>query len=249
MAIDLNKKTEEFELKYIIGGNEDETLLFQQIMDLFSINGYRIVSTSQKENCDEYFDTRNLDLYQKGGSLRIRKAIKKDKVKFKGTYKMPLDEETVFSSRTEIEESLPGADFEIFEAKMQETGVPVDFSQIMKKPLLNSTTRRIDVVLEKSGFQVCLSFDNSVYTNHFLDEITICDRMIEIEAVGEINNGTMLNEIHSFITKGMNNVTINKQSKYERGLSSTYYSHQQQSQEEKSELSSELCMLIRRLND
>ncbi|MBQ8192853.1 MAG: hypothetical protein IJZ46_02130 [Bacilli bacterium] len=63
-----------------------------------------------------------------------------------------------------------------------------------------------DVVLDKNGVQVCLSFDNSIYTNHILKEISVTDRMIEIEAIGELNNRIILNEIHNFITSTFKNL-------------------------------------------
>ena len=180
MLEELNKKPEEFELKYIVNEEESEESLLEKLKEIFTSNGFNIVSINEKENCDEYFDTSNLDLYSKGGSLRIRQTTNKDKIKYKGTYKMPLGEGEVFSSRTEIEESLKDSTFEAFESKMHETGVPVDFEQIIKRPILNSTTKRCDVVLEKNGVQVCLSLDNSTYTNHFLGEVAVNDKMIEI---------------------------------------------------------------------
>lgn len=72
-----------------------------------------------------------------------------------------------------------------------------------------------------NGVQVCLSFDNSQYINNLLNEISVTDRMIEIEAIGELNNRIILNEIHNFITSSFINLEINKQSKYERGISRT----------------------------
>ena len=45
--------------------------------------------------------------------------------------------------------------------------------------------------------------------------------MIEIEAIGDLKNRIMLNEIHSFITNSFPDFSVNKQSKYERGINST----------------------------
>ena len=105
--------------------------------------------------------------------------------------------------------------------KMINSDVTVNFNDILKFPILNSHTKRKDVVLDKNGVQVCLSFDNSLYTNHVLNEISVTDRMIEIEAIGELNNRIILNEIHDFIASTFRNLKINKQSKYERGINST----------------------------
>ena len=121
---------------------------------------------------------------------------------------------------------------------MVDSGVTVNFDDILKFPILNSRTKRKDIVLDKNGVQVCLSFDNSIYTNHTLNEISATDRMIEIEAIGELNNRIILNEIHDFITSAFSNLEVNKQSKYERGINRTLQLHnyleQQQFAEEQS---------------
>ncbi|MDD2208390.1 MAG: CYTH domain-containing protein [Bacilli bacterium] len=220
----LDKKLEELELKYIIG-NEDDSNLLKQILFIFKENGFKVLSLINKINDDDYYDTKELLLYQSGGSLRIRKVIQKDKIKLKGTYKMPLNEDELYSSRTEIEETLSEPSFDGFKLKMEEMDLPVDFSQIIRLPILNSTTKRTDVILEKNGVQVCLSLDDTVYTNYILDQTMAYDKMIEIESVGQVNNGFILNEIHNFITKGIENLSINKQSKYERGIDITLFKY------------------------
>lgn len=227
MLEELNKKPEEFELKYIIGENpKDERLLdrenlFNQIIQIFTSHGFKVISASDKQNNDEYYDTKNLSLYKNGGSLRIRKVRQNDKDKIKATCKMPLEKGEVYSSRSEIEETLADDSFETFRQKMLDLNVKVDFDEILKFPVLNSCTKRTDVVLDKNGVRVCLSFDNTQYFNHILDEFEAIDRMIEIEAMGELNNRIILNEIHSFITSSFDNLMINKQSKYERGINRT----------------------------
>ena len=229
MIEELNKKPEEFELKYIINENngeqmEQETLL-NQIISVFTFNGFRVVTVVEKQNNDEYYDTRNLDLYKTGGSLRIRKVEQKGKEKIKATFKMPLKIGEVYSSRSEIEETLADDSFETFMQKMLDSGVTVNFDGILRYPILNSRTQRKDIVLDKNGVQVCLSFDNSNYTNHVLDGISASDRMIEIEAIGELNNRIILNEIHGFITSAFSSLEVNKQSKYERGIKRTLELH------------------------
>ncbi|MBE6140716.1 MAG: hypothetical protein E7172_04180 [Firmicutes bacterium] len=100
-------------------------------------------------------------------------------------------------------------------------GIGVNFDNILKFPILNSRTKRTDVILDRNGVQVCLSIDSTQYINHTLNEILITDKMIEIKAIGELNNRIILNEIHDFITASFKNLTINKQSKYERGINRT----------------------------
>jgi len=67
MVEELNKKPEEFELKYIINENtnkenllEQETLL-ERIISSFKSNGFSVVSVTEKQNNDEYYDTGNLN--------------------------------------------------------------------------------------------------------------------------------------------------------------------------------------------
>lgn len=227
MLEELNKKPEEFELKYIIEQNDEKNVfegqesLLSQLIEAFKVNGFKVISVVEKQNNDEYYDNKNFDLYNQGGSLRIRKVNKDGKEKIKATYKMPLEKGEVYSSRSEMEENLNDDSFQTLQQKMIDLQAGIDFEQMIDKPLLNSYTKRTDVVLDKMGVQVCLSFDNSQYTNHMLDEISVLDKMIEIEAIGELNNRIILNEIHDFITSQFPSLQINKQSKYERGINST----------------------------
>lgn len=221
MMEELNKKPEEFELKYIVDENVEEDNFLNQILDVFIKNGFAIISTKEKQNNDEYYDTKNLDLYKSGSSLRIRKVKNKNKEKIEATFKKPLGLGEVYSSRNEIKEEVPDDTFETFKQKMLESHAEVDFATFLRFPILNSITNRNDVILEKNGVQVCLSFDKSRYTNHTLNEISANDRMIEIEAIGELSDRVILNEIHEFVTAHFSCLAINKQSKYERGINLT----------------------------
>lgn len=225
MIEELNKKHEEFELKYIIDEHNTEELdketFINKIISVFKTNGFKIVSVTEKQNNDEYYDTRNLKLYKNGGSLRIRKIEEKGKEKVKATCKMPLEKGEVYSSRSEIEETLEDDSFDDFMQKMISSKVNVNFDDILRFPILNSCTKRRDIVLDKNGVQVCLSFDTIRYTNHILNDVTTTDKMIEIEAIGELNNRIILNEIHEFIASSFSSLEVNKQSKYERGINRT----------------------------
>ena len=81
MIEELNKKPEEFELKYIIDEHNTEELdketFINKIISVFKTNGFKMVSVTEKQNNDEYYDTRDLRLYKNGGSLRIRKIEEK----------------------------------------------------------------------------------------------------------------------------------------------------------------------------
>ena len=225
MIKELNKKPEEFELKYIIDEHNTEELdketFINKIISVFKTNGFKMVSVTEKQNNDEYYDTRDLRLYKNGGSLRIRKIEEKGKEKIKATCKMQLEKGEDYSSRSEIEETLEVDSFDDYVQKMISSKVNVNFDDILRFPILNSYTNRKDIVLDKNGVQVCLSFDTTKYTNHLLNDITTTDKMIEIEAIGELNNRIILNEIHEFIASSFNGLEANKQSKYERGINRT----------------------------
>lgn len=262
MIEELNKKPEEFELKYIIDEKDTEDLdketLINKIISVFKTNGFKIVSVTEKQNNDEYYDTRDLRLYKNGGSLRIRKVEQKGKEKIKATCKMPLERGEVYSSRSEIEETLEDDSFDEFMQKMIISKANVNFDDILRFPILNSCTKRKDIVLDKNGVQVCLSFDTVRYTNHVLNDVTTTDKMIEIEAIGELNNRIILNEIHEFIASFFSGLEVNKQSKYERGINRTLQLHnileENQSMEDYSSIStcsslSNPDILVKRLHN
>ncbi len=221
MIDDLNKKPEEFELKYIIMGNYNEKCLLDKIILLFEQNGFEVKNISKKQNVDEYYDTKKLKLYKNDGSLRIRKVWQDDKEKIKATLKLPLERGEIYSSRREIEEYMIDDNVTALKTTMGKITNGINLDQILNFPILKSCTERTDIILDKNGVQVCLSFDNSFYFNHILNDLSADDRMIEIEAIGELNNRIILNEIHDFITTNFDNLMVSKQSKYERGISKT----------------------------
>ena len=81
MIEELNKKPEEFELKYIIDNQSNEETLLNKMISVFKSNGFKVISETKKQNNDEYYDSRNLNLYKNGGSLRIRKIEQNGKEK------------------------------------------------------------------------------------------------------------------------------------------------------------------------
>ena len=216
MINELNKKPEEFELKYIMDSNQHRAIL-----EALLANGFQKVKTKKKENDDEYYDTKDLSLLTRGGSLRIRKLTQDGKQRYKATYKMPTTVGEVYSSREEIEIELDNASIDELKEKMQERGLEVNLEEVLPNPLLNSVTQRKDIVLEKNGVQVCISFDNTRYTNHVLGEQSAEDAMVEIEALGDVGDRVILNEINSILQEQFPGLQTNKQSKYERGIRKT----------------------------
>ena len=97
----------------------------------------------------------------------------------------------------------------------------MELEDVLPSSLINSVTERRDYILEKNGVQVCLSFDNTKYANHVLNGQTAEDSMVEIEALGNVADRVMLNEINSILQSSFPELQTNKQSKYERGMKRT----------------------------
>ncbi len=221
MINELDKKPEEFELKYII--DKDGRYTQNSILQALLTNGFDIVSTKEKENDDEYFDTKELSLLSRGGSLRIRKLTQDGKPRYKATYKMPTTIGEVYSSREEVEIDLDENSIDDLKNKMKNKNLDENLDAILPMPILNAVTQRKDIVLEKNGVQVCLSFDNTQYKNHVFkgQQPVSSDSMIEIEALGNITDRVILNEINDLLHSNFPDLQINKQSKYERGTRKT----------------------------
>ena len=134
---------------------------------------------------------------------------------------MPKTEGEVYSSRDEIEAKMQGTSFGELKEKMQEKQVDFDLESILPTAILNSVTQRKDFVLEKKGVRVCLSFDHTNYTNYVLERTSATDCMIEIEALGDVSDRVILNEIHSILNKRFPELRPNKQNKYLRGVQKT----------------------------
>lgn len=221
MIEELNKAPEEFELKYILSDEMQKSFTVEDMLAHLEKNGFTIIEESQKENDDKYYDTKSADLLTRGGSLRVRKANQGGKTKYKGTFKMPKTEGEVYSSRDEIETKMQGTSFGELKEKMQEKQVDFDLESILPTAILNSVTQRKDFVLEKKGVRVCLSFDRTNYTNYALEKTRATDCMIEIEALGDVSDRVILNEIHSILNKRFPELKPNKQNKYLRGVQKT----------------------------
>lgn len=218
MINDLNKKPEEFELKYIIDG--DTHIEQDDIINTLIDNDFRIVKMKSKENDDEYYDTKDFSMLSRGGSLRIRKLTQDGKRRYKATYKMPTSVGEVYSSREEIEIDLENNSIDELKEKMDKRNINVNLDEVFQEPFLNSVTERHDIVLEKNGVQVCLSFDNTNYHNHIQNNDGH-DSMVEIEALGSVGHRVMLNEINTILQDKFPSLKPNKQSKYERGMKKT----------------------------
>ena len=179
-------KEPENELKYTINeGAPQKHIMLWQLLSILRDNGFNLCLTDieKKTISDDYYDTSNMDLLKSGGSLRTRKIQMGDTKKVKGTYKKPVESESVYSAREEFEEPLKRDSFNYLRKAMNETDADIDFDMIVDTPILNVTTERSEVLL-----------DESVYTNYKLNSPPVYDGMLEIEAKGDPR---ILNEVHA----------------------------------------------------
>lgn len=202
----------ELELKYEI----KESLSLYDILKLFIDNGFLIESTETITNNDDYYDTNDLDLYKSNNSLRIREKIKDGKSKYKSTLKINNSADSIYTNRLEIEDDMESKTLE--ELKHNLNG-KIDLNNIETFPILNATTYRTNVVLSKNDKRICLSLDNTIYTNYKLDNIISNDEQLEIEALDK-DSESLLNEINNLL-KQINKLSIIKESKYKRGINKT----------------------------
>ena len=210
----VENKTEN-ELKYLI--NENISLV--HLIDIFSRKGYRIQSISEVHNNDNYYDTKDLNLYDNQCSLRIREKNAGNKTTYLGTYKSPYNNDDIYSSRKEIEKPLEGGSFEDLKSTLKDD--IQNFELVDQSPVLNSKTKRMDVILEKDTEQIALSYDQTEYTNYLIGGLKHTDLMLEVEIIESLNCSKTLNDINSFLTAYLTDLELNKQSKYERGILKT----------------------------
>ena len=191
----------ELELKYEI----KESLSLYDILKLFIDNGFLIESTETITNNDDYYDTNNLDLYKSNNSLRIREKIKNGISKYKSTLKINNSADNIYTNRLEIENDMNSNNFEELKKNLNNK----DLNNIETFPILNATTYRTNVVLSKNGKHICLSLDNTIYTNYKLDNIISNDEQLEIEAIDK-DSESLLNEINNLL-KQINKLSIIKE--------------------------------------
>lgn len=201
----------ELELKYEI----KESLSLYDILKLFIDNGFLIESTETITNNDDYYDTNDLDLYKSDNSLRIREKIKNGISKYKSTLKINNNTDSIYTNRLEIENDMNSNNFEELKKNLNNK----DLNNIETFPILNATTYRTNVVLSKNDKCICLSLDNTIYTNYKLDNIISNDEQLEIEALDK-DSESLLNEINNLL-KQINKLSIIKESKYKRGINKT----------------------------
>lgn len=221
MLDDLSKKPEEFELKYILSKELRQNFSRQDILKVLLENGFTLIAEEEKTNDDKYYDTREAKLLGGKGSLRVRRLLQDNKQKFKATLKRPTSLGEVYSSREEVEVALEEDSIGELKTKLSKKIIDFNFDEVLPKPILNSVTRRKDFILERNGVQVCISFDDTSYENYLLSSTTAQDQMIEIEAIGDVKDRVILNEIHEILSSHFTGLITNKQSKYERGIGKT----------------------------
>lgn len=194
----------EMELKYLVDDNFD---IISFVLYLVN-NGFTIEDLNHVTNEDIYFDTPDKLLQRTDSSLRIRIINEK---KIKGTLKYPVDNDSLYMQRIEIEKDLESKTFDaLLNAFNNEK---FDLSKICPFPFLRLFNSRHDFTLKNGENIITLSFDIITY-NEAIQEL-----MVEIETK-KTTNPKVLEDINELI-KRKYDLKTTKQSKYQRGIELT----------------------------
>ena len=194
----------EMELKYLVDDNFD---IISFVLYLVN-NGFTMEDLNHVTNEDIYFDTPDKLLQRTDSSLRIRIINEK---KIKGTLKYPVDNDSLYMQRIEIEKDLESKTFDaLLNAFNNEK---FDLSKICPFPFLRLFNSRHDFTLKNGENIITLSFDIITY-NESIQEL-----MVEIE-IKKTTNPKVLEDINELI-KRKYDLKTTKQSKYQRGIELT----------------------------
>lgn len=194
----------EMELKYLVEDNFD---IISFVLYLVN-NGFTMEDLNHVTNEDIYFDTPDKLLQRTDSSLRIRIINEK---KIKGTLKYPVDNDSLYMQRIEIEKDLESKTFDaLLNAFNNEK---FDLSKICPFPFLRLFNSRHDFTLKNGENIITLSFDIITY-NEAIQEL-----MVEIETK-KTTNPKVLEDINELI-KRKYDLKTTKQSKYQRGIELT----------------------------
>lgn len=194
----------EMELKYLVDDNFD---IISFVLYLVN-NGFTMEDLNHVTNEDIYFDTPDKLLQRTDSSLRIRIINEKQ---IKGTLKYPVDNDSLYMQRIEIEKDLESKTFDaLLNAFNNEK---FDLSKICPFPFLRLFNSRHDFTLKNGENIITLSFDIITY-NEAIQEL-----MVEIETK-KTTNPKVLEDINELI-KRKYDLKTTKQSKYQRGIELT----------------------------
>lgn len=194
----------EMELKYLVDDNFD---IISFVLYLVN-NGFTMEDLNHVTNEDIYFDTPDKLLQRTDSSLRIRIINEKQ---IKGTLKYPVDNDSLYMQRIEIEKDLESKTFyALLNAFNNEK---FDLSKICPFPFLRLFNSRHDFTLKNGENIITLSFDIITY-NEAIQEL-----MVEIETK-KTTNPKVLEDINELI-KRKYDLKTTKQSKYQRGIELT----------------------------
>lgn len=194
----------EMELKYLVDDNFD---IISFVLYLVN-NGFTMEDLNHVTNEDIYFDTPDRLLQRTDSSLRIRIINEK---KIKGTLKYPVDNDSLYMQRIEIEKDLKSKTFDaLLNAFNNEK---FDLSKICPFPFLRLFNSRHDFTLKNGENIITLSFDIITY-NEAIQEL-----MVEMETK-KTTNPKVLEDINELI-KRKYDLKTTKQSKYQRGIELT----------------------------
>lgn len=197
-------ESKEMELKYLVDDNFD---IISFVLYLVN-NGFTMEDLNHVTNEDIYFDTPDKLLQRTDSSLRIRIINEKQ---IKGTLKYPVDNDSLYMQRIEIEKDLESKTFDaLLNAFNNEK---FDLSKICPFPFLRLFNSRHDFTLKNGENIITLSFDIITY-NEAIQEL-----MVEIETK-KTTNPKVLEDINELI-KRKYDLKTTKQSKYQRGIELT----------------------------
>ncbi len=204
----------ERELKYIVTGNTS----FDEVLNIFLNEGYKLVETINKEKHETYFDDSNLTVLKRGDVMRGSKYITE---KFNGfLYKKNMcDKDKPYVSKLELGTKLRGQYKDVNEfIKELDVGINDEL-----KPILYAKMIRNVGIIEKDTDRLYISYDKVKYYEKDESD-AVYEEMLEIEdwikpnsTAGNYNYDEHLVVANKILSNSNLPIKLTKDSKYFRG--------------------------------
>jgi hypothetical protein len=197
----------ERELKYLFPSGVPNSFGLAQIINLLREHGgYELRKEGERNKNEIYYDTKKLEVLERGDVLRKSKVAHLAKPCFMykkqvGTDELPWVEKMEISSRN----------FDNIR-KFVKNHYDVKLGRFIK-PVLGANVLRECALIEKDEQKFYVTFDNTTYSNQFTDT------MVEIEDFSNQGNEFMY-EVNDILLSSAVGLVLTKQSKYERGMES-----------------------------
>ena len=190
--------------------------VLQIIKAALSLAEFKITQESVENIVDQYFDTRNLVLFEIHASLRIRRVGASIEL----TIKKPKEQERGQFTRSEFSKIISETEYR----ELLDDG----FRKVTKTLLLDVTNERMSNILqvnnERRKFTLCrrdekyeLSLDLMQFVDLNSKKVSNPESEIEIEALNEIAK-QKLGTIRRNLVDIMKTFEFSKDSKYKRGI-------------------------------